>query len=256
MLLAFDLGNSHLFGGVLDDNGIMLRFRFASQQIGTSDQLGLFFRSVLRENQLNVEDIQHIAMCSVVPALDYSVTAACIKYFNIDPFVIRPGIKTGMKLGYKNPLELGADRLTCAVAANELYPKQNIIVIDLGTATTFCTISLNKEYLGGMILPGLKTSMQALSSSAAKLSSVEIIRPTTPLGKTTEQSMQAGIYYGHLGAMRQLIQELRQTAFAGAECKVISTGGFAYLFENENLFDVIEPDLVLTGLKFLYYKNM
>jgi type III pantothenate kinase len=255
MLLAFDIGNSHLYGGVIDNKTISLRFRFSTAQIGTSDQLGLFFRDVLRENQLEPSSIKHIAMSSVVPEVDYTVTAACIKYFGIEPFLVKAGIKTGMRLSIKNPLELGADRMTTAVAAAEHFPGENIVVVDLGTATTFCAISASKEYLGGAILPGIKTSMHALAAAAAKLSTVEILRPQTALGKTTEHNVQAGIYYGHLGAMRELISRLKHETFNQQALRIIATGGFAYLFEQEQLFDVIEPDLILQGLQVLYEKN-
>lgn len=256
MLLALDVGNSHIFGGIFIENELSLRFRLASRHVGTSDQLGLFLRQVLRENQIDPTKIQKIAISSVVPSLDYSIHAACVKYFKIEPFVVKPGIKTGIRLNIQNPTELGADRLTSAVAANYLFPNKNLIVIDLGTATTCCAISANREYLGGIIFPGIKTAMEALAQAAAKLSMIEIRRPISPLGKTTEQHLQAGVYYGHLGAMRQFIHDLRQTAFLNQKCMVIGTGGFASLFDEEKIFDEIQPDLVLIGLFYLHTKNM
>jgi type III pantothenate kinase len=256
MLLALDVGNSHIFGGIFIDNQLSLRFRLASYPLGTSDQIGLFLRQVLRENQIDPAKITKIAISSVVPSLDYSIHSACIKYFKLEPFMVKPGIKTGIRLNIQNPLELGADRLTSAVAANYLYPQQNIIILDLGTATTCCAISRHREYLGGIIFPGIKTAMEALAQAAAKLSMVEIRKPSSPLGKTTEQHLQSGLYYGHLGAMRQFISDLQAQAFANQDCFVIGTGGFASLFEEDKIFDIIHPNLVLIGLNHLHEKNM
>lgn len=255
MILCLDVGNSHLFGGVFVNNEIKLRFRYASNQVGTSDQLGLFFKQVLRENELAPEQIKKIALSSVVPALDYTITAACIKYFNTNPFLLKPGVKTGLKLQVKNPLELGADRIANAIAASDLFPSKNIIVLDFGTATTVCAISAKNEYLGGVILPGIKTSMQALQLNAAKLSAVEIIKPPSTLGKTTEHNIQAGLYYGQLGAMREIIKNLSRDVFADKRPIVIGTGGFAYLFEAEKIFTLNIPDLVLQGLLIALEKN-
>jgi type III pantothenate kinase len=255
MLLCLDVGNSHIFGGVLDGEKIKLRFRYASEQVVTSDQFGLFFKAVLRENAIDPKQIIKISLCSVVPSLDYSITAACIKYFNIEPFVLKPGVKTGIKLQVKNPLQLGADRIANAIAAVHQFPDKNIIIIDFGTATTYCAVSATKEYLGGVIMPGLKLEMQALHLNTAKLPPVEIIKPKQTLGKTTEQHIQSGLYYGQLGASRQIIKNLTHEAFGGKKPLIIGTGGFAYLFEQENLFTMIVSDLILHGLRIMLEKN-
>ena len=255
MILCLDLGNSHIFGGVIEGHKIKLRFRYPSNQVGTSDQLGLFFTAVLRENHIDPKDIIHISLCSVVPSLDYSVISACIKYFNIEPFILKPGVKTGLKLQINNPLELGADRIANAIAAYTHFPDKNIIVIDFGTATTFCAISKDRAYLGGVILPGLKISLHALFSNTAKLSSVEIIKPQTTLGKTTKTNIQSGLYYGQLGAAKEILHNLTQEIFQGVKPLVIGTGGFAHLFSTENLFTVIIHDLVLQGLRIALEKN-
>jgi type III pantothenate kinase len=256
MILCLDVGNSHIFGGIFVEEELKFRFRYATNLVGTSDQLGIFFRQVLRENHIDYTQIQHLVLCSVVPALDYSITAACLKYLDKDPFIIKAGIKTGLKLHIKNPLELGADRMATSIAAAHMFPKQNIIIADYGTATTYCAISADNTYLGGVILPGLRTAMQSLHNATAKLPPVEILKPDETLSKTTEGNIQAGLYYGQLGAAQLIIKNLIKEAFSGEKPVIIGTGGFAYLFENEHLFDIIVPDLVLHGLRVALTKNL
>lgn len=256
MILCLDVGNSHIFGGVFCKDEIKFKFRYSSDQAGTSDQIGSFLKNVLRENEIDPSHIQQISLCSVVPSLDYSITAACIKYFNLDPFMLKPGIKTGLKIGIKEPLGLGADRIANAIAAAHYFPNKNIIVADFGTATTYCAISTDKEYLGGVILPGLKIAMHSLHLNTAKLQPVEILKPEQALGKNTIQNIQAGIYYGQLGAAIKIIDTLTQEAFQGKNPTVIGTGGFAYLFESEKLFSIIVPDLILHGLRIALEKNV
>jgi type III pantothenate kinase len=248
MILCLDVGNTEILGGIFKDDKIQLRFRHSTQQSGSSDDIGIFLRNVLRENEIDGHKISQIAFCSVVPHVDYSLRAACIKYFSIDPFVLQAGVKTGLKIKYHNPLEVGADRIANAIAGTQLYPNQNVIIADLGTATTFCAISEKKEYMGGVIMAGIRISMNALQKNAAKLFPVEIIRPEVVVGRSTVEGIQSGLYYGQLGVIREITQRIIKENFTGQSVVVIGTGGFAYLFEKEKLFDVIIPDLVLSGL--------
>lgn len=256
MILCFDIGNSHIFGGVFVDNELKLRFRYNSNQIGTSDQLGLFFLDVLRANGIDPEQLQHIAICSVVPSLDYTFNAACLKYLKKTPFMLKPGVKTGLRLEVKNPLEVGSDRIATAIAAIDQFPNKNIIVIDYGTATTHCAISKEKAFLGGTIAPGIKISMEALSANTAKLPAVEIKTPQETLGKTTVSNIQSGIYYSQLGASKIIIENFTREIFNNEKPVIIGTGGFAHLFKDEDIFDVTIPDLVLIGLKVALLKNV
>ncbi len=256
MILCLDVGNSHIFGGVLKQDEIQLRFRYTSQYVGTSDQFGLFLRSVLHENGIAREKIKHIVLSSVVPSLDYTVIAACIKYFGIEPFMLKAGVSTDLIIALRNPHELGADRIANAVAAVNYFPKQPLIIVDLGTATTFCAISAKQEYLGGVIMPGMKIAMQSLHLNTAMLKPVEILRPNRILGTTTEHHIQVGIYYGHLGSVQKIIQGLTQEIFADQKPQIIGTGGFAQLFEKEKIFDHIMPDLILQGLRIVLEKNL
>lgn len=254
MILCIDVGNSHIYGGVFDGEDIKLRFRHTST-VSTSDELGIFLKSVLRENNCSPEKIKNIGICSVVPQLDYSLRSACVKYFYSDPFLLQAGVKTGLNIKYRNPLEVGADRIANAIAATHSYPNQNIIVIDFGTATTFCVITAQKEYLGGAILPGVRLSVDALSKNTAKLPSVEIIRTENVVGRSTVESIQSGVYYGVLGACRELIQRINNEAFTHSKSLVLATGGFASLFDKQGIYDHLVPDLVLQGIRLAALMN-
>lgn len=248
MILALDVGNSQIYGGVFEKENLKFRFRKTSKTGASSDEIGIFLRSVLRENSIDPAKVKHIVMCSVVPDVVYSLKNACKKYFNITPFLLQAGVKTGLKIDYRNPLEVGADRIANSIAAVHLYPKKNILIVDLGTATTFCAISQNKEYLGGSIVAGLRLNMEALESKTAKLPSVEIVAMKEALGRSTIESIQSGLYFGHLGTMKEISQRISQECFAGEKPFVIGTGGFSSLFDKEKIFDVTQPDLVLQGL--------
>lgn len=254
-MLCIDVGNSHIYGGVFESNEIRLRFRHHSK-VCTSDELGIFLKSVLRENHCSPDTIQKIGICSVVPQLDYSLRSACIKYFNQEPFFLRAGVKTGLNIQYRNPADVGADRIANAIAATEHFPGKNIIVIDFGTATTFCAISAKKAYLGGAILPGMQLSVNALSNNTAKLPSVEIVRSKQAVGRSTIESIQSGVFFGAVGGCRELIQQIKSQSFANEDVVVLATGGFASLFEDYELYDHITPDLVLEGIKIATRTNL
>jgi len=248
MILALDVGNSQIFGGVFQDGRLVIRFRKPSRPPTSSDELGLFLRSVLRENGGDPSNVQQIAFCSVVPEIVYSLRSCCRKYFGLDPFILQAGVKTGLKIGYRNPLEVGPDRIANAIAATHLYPNRNLIIIDLGTATTFDVVRAGRDYLGGIILPGLQISMEALEKGTARLPKVEIVAPVELVGRSTVECIQSGLYFGHRAIIKELTQEIRDQAFRSEPAVVIGTGGFSRLFERENLFEAVVPDLILIGL--------
>lgn len=254
MLLCIDVGNSHIYAGVFDGDNIKLRLRLSSKA-NTTDELGIFLKAALRENQCEPQSIQHISICSVVPQIDYSLRGACVKYFGIEPFFLQAGVKTGLNIKIRHAPEVGADRIANAIAATELYHGQNLIVVDFGTATTFCAITAQKEYLGGAIQAGMRLAVHALSTNTAKLSPVEIVRVNEATGRSTNESIQAGIYLGALGGAREVITRMKKEAFSNQPVLVLATGGFASLFEHETLFDVLAPDLVLEGLKLAIKMN-
>lgn len=249
MLLCLDVGNSQIFGGLFDHEELKVQFRRTSQLRSSSDELGVFFRSVLRENDVQPDEISAVAICCVVPDLLYSLRACCQKYFSLEPLVLRPGIKTGLKIQYRDPKEVGADRIADAVGATKMFPGRNLIVADFGTATTLCAISKNKEFMGGNIIPGVRLSMEALEERTAQLPAVEILPPRTALGRTTVESIQSGLYWSNVGMVRELTRRIADEEFADEKPLIVGTGGFAQLFNRENLFDEVVPDLILTGLR-------
>ncbi len=249
MQLCLDVGNSTIHGGVYDGETLRVQFRRTTHPIGSSDELGLFLRAVLRENDLDPFAVRSVAICSVVPSVVYPLRAACVKYFSTEPFLLQPGVKTGLKIKYRNPLEVGADRIANAVAAAHLFPGRDAVVIDCGTATAFDVLTAGRDYLGGCILPGLAISVDALAGKTARLPAVEIARPAHVLGRSTIESIQSGVFFGQVGAIRELISGLTTEVFEDRPPLVIGTGGFARLFEAEALFDEIVPDLVLRGLR-------
>ncbi len=249
MILTLDVGNTQISGGLFSGDKLALQFRKTAQANSSSDEIGIFLRSVLRENGFDWQQVQKIGICSVVPAINYSLSSAITKYLKKDSIFIQAGIKTGLKLKYSNPKEIGADRIAGAIGATSLFPEKNLIVIDMGTATTVDCITKNKEYLGGAILPGIKMSANALASGTAKLPSVEIAKPEHICGTTTTEAIQNGLYFGTAGAIKEILYLFKKNVFKGEETFVIGTGGFSRIFEEYSLFDTFCPELVLLGVK-------
>ncbi|MCC7403225.1 MAG: type III pantothenate kinase [Bdellovibrionales bacterium] len=255
MIMCLDVGNSQIHGGVFEDDKLLLQFRRNSRGGASSDEYGLFLRSVLKENGINPEFIDRIALCTVVPETLHSLKNCCLKYFKHNPFILQAGVKTGLKINYRNPVEVGADRIANAIAGYHLFPEQDLVVIDFGTATTFCAISASRQYLGGVILAGLRISMEALESRTSKLPSVEIVKVKDCLGRSTVESIQSGLFFGSIGMIKEVTTRLSKEAFDGRSPKIIATGGFSSLLSDEDLFDVEIPDLVLRGLLFALQMN-
>lgn len=249
MILVLDIGNSQIFGGVFETDKLRLQFRRATRAENTSDEIGIFLRQVLRENDVDPAGVGAVAMCSVVPDMVHSVRNAILKYFGSRPFILEPGVKTGLRIRYRNPLEVGTDRIAGAIAAASLYPRKNVIIVDFGTATTIDALTAERDYLGGLIMPGLRVAMESLGTRTARLPKVEIRKPEELIGRSTIESIQSGLYYGNLAMLRQLCAEVRENYFAGSTTVVVGTGGFARLFEDEDLFDAHVPELVLLGLR-------
>jgi len=253
MLLCLDIGNTHILVGVFKGEKLVKYFRYSTPQVGTSDQFGIFLRNILHENDLSHEDIKKVALCSVVPGCNYSIRHAINNYFSTaDFFNIDADIKKEITIKYKDPHEVGADRIASAIGAIKYFPNKNIIIVDAGTATTFCAVNNKKEYLGGAIMAGVKLSMEALSTGTAKLMDVDIEEANSYLGESTKESLQSGIYYGHLGAIKEITSGLKQELFNGDDVIILATGGFSNLFNKEGVFNKILPDLVLQGIKAAY----
>jgi type III pantothenate kinase len=249
MLLTLDVGNSQIFCGVFDGGDLKTTFRRTSSIRGSSDEFGTFFRTTLRENGVDPEEIDMAGICSVAPDAVHSLRNCFRKYFRFEPFLLQPGAKTGLKIRYRNPLEVGADKIANAIGALSRFPGRNLLIIDFGTATTLCAVTKDKEYLGGIITPGINISMAALESQTARLPIVEIVRPSEVLGRSTVESIQSGLYYGTLATVQFLAASVTKEHFATAQPLVVGTGGFGRLFEDELLFDAFVPELPLLGLR-------
>jgi type III pantothenate kinase len=252
MLLCLDVGNTHILGGIFDNDKLITRFRYATHLIGTADQFGIFLINILQVNKIPKENIKAVAICSVVPSCDYTIKHTFSMYFKAKYFILKPGVKTGLNIKVKHPNEVGADRIANAIGAINALPNKNLLIIDMGTATTVCVINTKHDYLGGAILPGLRLGMESLKTSTAKLTEVNIETPLSTLGRNTRESIQIGLYYGQLGALKEIIDGLKQEVFEGAPFTVIGTGGFSQLYKDKSLFDIIFPDLVLQGLAKAY----
>lgn len=249
MLFCLDAGNSEIFGGVYDGDELRFTFRRTSSSRASSDEFGIFFRTVLRENGVDPGAVDRVAICSVVPDAIHSLRNCFLKYFRVEPFLLRPGVKTGLKIRYRNPLEVGGDKIANAMGAISRFPGRDLIIVDFGTATTLCAVNAGGEYLGGIITPGVQISMAALDSRTARLPVVEILRPAAVLGRTTVESIQSGLYYGTLAAVRALAIAITEEQFGGRRPVIVGTGGFGRLFEDEKLFDEFVPELPLLGLR-------
>lgn len=255
MLLCLDVGNTQVYAGLFENDKILCRFRRTSKDQASSDEYGIFLRTALRENGFNPALIKHIVMSSVVPEINHSLASACIKYFNVRPMIVDNAARHGLTICLDTPTELGADLVANAVGATHLYPNQNLVIFDFGTANTACVINAKKEYLGGLITPGLRLSMLALEQQTAQLPTVELKVPEVMVGKNTPQYIQAGLYYSALGMAKEFLKQVRENEFKGQKMRAIGTGGFSRLFEKAGIFDALEPDLVLIGLQQVYRLN-
>jgi type III pantothenate kinase len=249
MFLALDVGNSQIFCGVYDGEELKTTFRRTSSVRASSDEFGTFFRTTLRENGIDPGEIDTAGICSVVPDAVRSLQNCFRKYFGFEPFLLQPGAKTGLKIRYRNPLEVGADKIANAIGALSRFPGRNLVIVDFGTATTLCAVSKDREYMGGIITPGINMSMAALEARTARLPAVEIVRPAAILGRSMVESIQSGLYYGTLASVRFLTAAVAKEHFAAERPLTVGTGGIGRLFNDEDLFDQFVPELPLLGLR-------
>jgi type III pantothenate kinase len=254
MNLTIDVGNTQIFCGIFDKNNLKLTFRKTSKAEFSSDELGIFFINVLKENKTRPDKIKNVCISSVVPNLNYAIKNSIIKYFKINPLFIETGLKTGINIKYKNPAEVGADRIANCVGANSLYGNNNYIIIDMGTATTFDILTANREYLGGLIIPGPKIQANSLYLSTAKLPSIEIKNMALKID-STQSAIQSGIYLLNYYGICGIVEKIKKEIFQTNEVKVIGTGGFSRIYEKSGIFDICNYDLILYGLNKIIYKN-
>ena len=251
--MLFDIGNSNIVLGAYKGEQLLRHWRISTDRQKTGDEYGLLINNLFEHHKLNVKDIQAIIISSVVPPLVVPISKMCKRYFNIEPLIVGPGIKTGIRLKYENPREIGADRIVNAVGAYEKFGGP-LIIIDFGTATTFCAIDDNGDYLGGAIAPGIGISTEALFQRAAKLPRIELVTPKSVICRNTVASMQSGIIFGFTGQVDEIVRRMKEEL--GKDAKVVATGGLANLIAKQSkAIDIVEPFLTLDGLYILYKRN-
>jgi type III pantothenate kinase len=254
LILVMDVGNTNIVLGVYKADELAAYWRISTDRDKSADELGMLVLQLFNYEGIKSDRIKGIIISSVVPNLMYTLEHMTRKYFNVKALVVGPGIKTGMHIKYDNPKEVGADRIVNAVAAYELYGGP-VIIIDFGTATTFCVVSKNGEYLGGAIAPGIKISSEALFQRAAKLPRVELVKPETVIGKNTINSMQAGIIFGYVGQVDYIVNRMKQEL--NTDVTVVATGGLAKLIASESqTINRVNGLLTLEGLRIIYKRNI
>jgi type III pantothenate kinase len=253
MLLVIDIGNTNISIGVYDADRLALSLRVATVINRMPDEYAALLLQLLDINDIKPESINKVALCSVVPPLTDTFEELSRRYFKADPLIVGAGTKTGVKIRMDNPREVGADRIVNAAAAYQLY-KTACIVVDLGTATTFDTVSADGEYIGGAIAPGLNTAAEALTSRTSMLPRIELHRPEKAIGTSTVKAMQSGLVFGYVGLVEAVIGRIQ--AELPSQATVIATGGHADLLAAETrIFNTINHDLTLYGLRLIYYMN-
>lgn len=254
MLLVINVGNTNIILGVYEGKRLLAHWRLGTVKERTSDEFGAFFMGFFNNEKLEASKVEAVVIASVVPPIMYSLEHAIRKYFKTEPILIGPGIKTGINIKYEHPRELGADRIVNAVAAWEIY-RGPVIIVDFGTATTFNAVSSKGEFLGGAICPGIKISAEALFQGTAKLPRIELSKPESVIGRNTAVSMQAGIFYGYVGQVNNIVNRIKKE-MKEENIKVIATGGLARLIASEaESIDEINGHLTLEGLRIIYEKN-
>ncbi len=254
MLLTLDIGNTNVTIGVFDGDHTKATWRVATDHERLADEYAVSLLGLLRAEEIAPSDISGAVMACVVPELVTVFDQLCRRYFKVEPLVIGTGTKTGVRILYDNPREVGADRIVDVVAAVHEYGPPPLIIVDVGTATVFDAVSAEGEYLGGAIAPGIGISSDALFSRAAKLYRVELERPKTAIGKNTVAAIQSGTLLGYVGLIEGMVVRFKKEL--GGEAKVIGTGGWAQLISQEtSVFDAVDADLTLKGLRLLYEMN-
>ena len=257
MILVVDVGNTNIVLGIYKESENIAGWRISTDAKKTSDEYSIQFMQLFTQSGLNPKEVKGIIISSVVPNIMHSLEHMIKKSFGIDPIVVGPGVKTGINIKYDNPKEVGADRIVNAVAAHDKYNK-DLIIIDFGTATTFCSLTKETNYLGGCITPGIKIASDALFDRAAKLPRVELETPNSIICKNTISSMQAGIIYGYIGQVEYIVKKMKKE-MKDLGCDkplVVATGGLANLIAKEtDAIDKVDSSLTLEGLRIIYEKN-
>jgi len=257
MILVIDVGNTNIVFGVYDREDLIGEWRLSTDSQKTADEYGLTFLDLLDNRKLSPADIEGAIISSVVPDVMYPLEHMLRKYFNKKAIIVKHGIKTGINIHYDNPKLMGADRIVNAVAGHSQF-KRSLIIIDFGTATTYCAITASGDHIGGAICPGLKITAEALSQRAAMLPRIELVKPPKVICKNTVSSIQSGLINGYVGQVEYIVNKIKAEMkdYGEQEPLVIATGGLSKLIANEtNCIDKLNPSLSMEGLKILYHKN-
>ena len=253
MLLVIDIGNTDTTLGVFEREELRATWHMATVIHRMADEYATLLLNLLYHQGLEKSAIKEVALCSVVPPLIATFEELFQRYFNLSPLVVGAGVKTGVRIRMDNPREVGADRIVNAAAAHHLYGGP-VIITDLGTATTFDTVSKEGDYLGGAIAPGITMATEALSMQTAMLPRVELVPPKHAIGTNTITAMQSGIVFGYVGLIDGIVARIQQEL--GGKAKVVATGGYADLIAKETrVIDVVNLDLTLIGLRLIYLMN-
>ena len=253
MLLAIDIGNTNIVWGIFDGDKLVADWRIGTDYSKTTDEYAILLLDLLRVEGISPERVDGVILSSVVPPLTPQFEELAETYFHCLPLIVSAELETGLTIKYANPLEVGSDRIVNAAAAYRRYGGP-IIIVDFGTATTFCAVTADGEYLGGAIAPGLRISAEALYARTAKLPKIELARPKSAIGRDTVASMQAGLVFGYAGLVDELVRRIQQEL--GRDCFVLATGGLAELIAPEShSIREVRPHLTLQGLALLYTLN-
>lgn len=253
MLLTVDVGNTNINIGVFDGSKLKGTWKIATGVHRMPDEYASLLFNLFDRQGIDASQITDAILCSVVPTLVGVFEEVCRRYLKVLPLVVESGVKTGVRICLDNPREVGADRVVNAVAAHQLYGG-SVIVIDLGTATTFDAVSEDGDYLGGAIAPGIAIATEALFTRTAALPRVELTHPKRAVGRNTVAAMQSGIVFGYAGLIEGIVARIQQEM--GGKAKVVATGGYAELLARETqVIEVVNPDLTLVGLRLIYEMN-
>ncbi len=258
MIIVVDIGNTNIKYGVFKNNKLVAQFKQRTFNNATSDEIGLFICQFFSNNNFLKNDVDDVIISSVVPQIMFSFSHAIKKYFNIEPIIIGKNLKYDFSYISKENIFSAADRLVCCYYAFKKY-RGPLVVVDFGTATTFDVLGYDGNYLGGTICPGVRILSDALTEKTAQLPRVEIKYPETVCGTNTINQMQAGILYGYIGAVKNILNELKTQVLFNKKVKVIATGGLVSLInKDEKIFDIVDKTLILDGLNSLYneHKNV